>query len=189
MMNAIKKLLGSADDPSEGNRTSPGGENMAPAPDEAAAYEAWTPDTPAVDDAVPDNATSDAAADDTANVTAPAAPEVPPADTSQGADTAPDLETRIIDAIKLVYDPEIPVNIYELGLIYGIDIGENNDVHIQMTLTAPGCPVAGDMPGWVVVAVESNVEEVGKVDVDLVWDPPWNPELMSEAAQLELGYF
>lgn len=187
MMNAIKKLLGSADAPSEDKLVSPDGEATALAPVEASDYEAWTPgtaDTPAATDAAPANATIDAP-----EATASPEPEVSPADESQGTETAPDLETRIVDAIKLVYDPEIPVNIYELGLIYGVDIDENKDVHIQMTLTAPGCPVAGDMPGWVVVAVESNVEEVGKVDVELVWDPPWNPELMSEAAQLELGYF
>ena len=187
MMNAIKKLLGSADVPGEDKLVSPDGEATAPAPVEASDYEAWTPgtpDTPAAADAASVNATIDAP-----DATASAEPEVSPAGDSQETETAPDLETRIVDAIKLVYDPEIPVNIYELGLIYGVDIGENNDVHIQMTLTAPGCPVAGEMPGWVVVAVESNVEEVGKVDVELVWDPPWNPELMSEAAQLELGYF
>ena len=186
MMNAIKKFLGSADAPTEAKLASPEVEATSPAPVEASDYEAWTPrtaDTPAGADAAPAKATID-----TPDSTPSAEPEVPPPGDSKGMETAPNLEKRIVDAIKLVYDPEIPVNIYELGLIYGVDISENNDVHIQMTLTAPGCPVAGDMPGWVVVAVESNVEEVGKVDVELVWDPPWGPELMSEAAQLELGY-
>ncbi|MBR72791.1 MAG: SUF system Fe-S cluster assembly protein [Rhodospirillaceae bacterium] len=98
------------------------------------------------------------------------------------------LETKIIDAIRLVYDPEIPVNIYELGLIYDIDISEKNDVNIQMTLTAPGCPVAGDMPHWVSAAIESNVDEISEVNVEIVWEPPWSTEMMSEAAKLELGY-
>ncbi|THD74776.1 SUF system Fe-S cluster assembly protein [Thalassobius vesicularis] len=93
----------------------------------------------------------------------------------------------VVDGCRTVYDPEIPVNIYDLGLIYTIDISAENDVIIIMTLTAPGCPVAGDMPGWVVDAV-SPIEGVKTVDVQLTWDPPWGMEMMSDEARLELGF-
>ena len=93
----------------------------------------------------------------------------------------------IVDACKSVYDPEIPVNIYELGLIYTIEISAENEVHILMSLTAPGCPVAGEMPGWVADAV-SAVPGVKQVDVDLIWEPPWGMEMMSDEARLELGF-
>ncbi len=93
----------------------------------------------------------------------------------------------VSDACRSIYDPEIPVNIYELGLIYTIDISDENDVKIIMTLTAPGCPVAGEMPGWIVDAV-SAVAGVKSVDVELVWDPPWGMEMMSDEARLELGF-
>lgn len=108
------------------------------------------------------------------------------------APTADDdgLEARIVSALQTVYDPEIPVNIYELGLIYGIDIAEDGKrVAIRMTLTAPGCPVAGDMPKYVEHAVRGGVPELEEVTVELVWDPPWTPERLSEAARLELGLF
>ena len=98
------------------------------------------------------------------------------------------LRPRIVDAIKTVYDPEIPVNIYELGLIYDLDIDAKGNVAIKMTLTAPGCPVAGTMPQMVRDAV-AKVEGLNDIDVDLVWDPPWDKSRMSEAAQLELGMF
>jgi FeS assembly SUF system protein len=91
----------------------------------------------------------------------------------------------VVDALRTVYDPEIPVNIYELGLIYRLDIGERGKVAIDMTLTAPGCPVAGSMPGMVADAV-SNVEGTGEVQVRLVWDPPWSPALMSDDARMAL---
>lgn len=94
----------------------------------------------------------------------------------------------IVDAISTVYDPEIPVNIYELGLIYKIDIGADGKVDIDMTVTAPACPVADILPQQVADAVRT-VAGVTDVHVDLVWDPPWNPDLMSEAARLELGMF
>jgi FeS assembly SUF system protein len=97
------------------------------------------------------------------------------------------LREKVIDALRTVYDPEIPVNIYELGLIYDIAIDEGGAVAIEMTLTAPGCPVAGSMPGTVQEAV-SAVPGVSKVEVELVWDPPWDQSRMSEAAQLELGF-
>ncbi|MCY4445784.1 MAG: SUF system Fe-S cluster assembly protein [Rhodobacteraceae bacterium] len=93
----------------------------------------------------------------------------------------------VVNACKSVFDPEIPVNIYDLGLIYTIEINSNNDVNIIMTLTAPGCPVAGEMPGWVGEAVNS-LDEVHRVDVELVWDPPWGMEMMSDEARLELGF-
>lgn len=92
----------------------------------------------------------------------------------------------IIDALRTVHDPEIPVNIYDLGLIYAIDAVGETDIHIQMTLTAPGCPVAGILPRQVEQAVES-VEGVGSCKVNLVWDPPWTKDNISEAAKLELG--
>jgi FeS assembly SUF system protein len=98
------------------------------------------------------------------------------------------LREQVIDALRTVYDPEIPVNIYELGLIYDIAISESGEVAIEMTLTAPGCPVAGSMPGTVQEAVAA-VPGVSKVAVELVWDPPWDQSRMSEAAQLELGMF
>ncbi|TWG95457.1 FeS assembly SUF system protein [Mesorhizobium sp. J18] len=94
----------------------------------------------------------------------------------------------IISALKTVYDPEIPADIYELGLIYKIDIEDDRSVKIEMTLTAPGCPVAGEMPGWVQNAV-SSVEGVSNVEVDMVFDPPWTPDRMSEEAQVALGWY
>jgi len=100
----------------------------------------------------------------------------------------PNLEESIVEALRTVYDPEIPVNIYEMGLIYDIDIREAGDVKVTMTLTSPACPVAGILPGEVESKVRS-VEGVNAAEVDLVWDPAWNPSMMSEAARLELGMF
>ena len=97
------------------------------------------------------------------------------------------LEGRVIEAISSVYDPEIPVNIYELGLIYDLHVTGDNCVRIQMTLTSPACPVAGSLPGEVEARVR-EVEDVRDVAVELVWDPPWTPDRMSEAARLELGF-
>ncbi len=94
----------------------------------------------------------------------------------------------VIEALKTVYDPEIPVDIYELGLIYELDLSENGATRIVMTLTAPACPVAGEMPGMVAEAAAA-VEGVGEVLVELTWDPPWTPECMSEDAKLALGIF
>jgi len=99
-----------------------------------------------------------------------------------------DIENGIVEVLKTIFDPEIPVNIYELGLIYDIDIQENGAVQVKMTLTAPGCPVAGTLPGEVRDRVES-VRGVTSADVEVVWDPTWNPSMMSEAARLELGMF
>ena len=91
------------------------------------------------------------------------------------------------DALKTVHDPEIPVNIFDLGLIYDVDRRKNGDVHITMSLTAPGCPVAGEMPGQVAAAVAA-AEGVGAVSVELVWSPPWTPERMSDDARLALDF-
>ena len=96
------------------------------------------------------------------------------------------LEKEIIEAIRKVYDPEIPVNIYELGLIYKIDIQENGNVEITMTLTSPFCPVAGSMPKEV-AARASEVKGVKKANVELVFEPPWSMDLMSEEAKLKLN--
>jgi len=95
---------------------------------------------------------------------------------------------KLIAALKTVYDPEIPVDIYELGLIYKVDVSDAKDVTVEMTLTAPGCPVAGEMPGMVQSALE-GVEGIGKVSVNMTFDPPWSPERMSEEAKLELNMF
>lgn len=98
------------------------------------------------------------------------------------------LTDDIIAALKTVYDPEIPADIYELGLIYKVDIEDDRSVKIDMTLTAPGCPVAGEMPGWVQNAVGS-VDGVGDVDVKMVFDPPWDPSRMSEEAKVALNWY
>jgi FeS assembly SUF system protein len=97
------------------------------------------------------------------------------------------LYDSVVEACRGVYDPEIPVNIYDLGLVYTVDITAENDVNIMMTLTAPGCPVAGEMPGWVAGAIEP-LPGVRHVDVDLTWDPPWGMEMMSDEARLEHGF-
>ena len=98
------------------------------------------------------------------------------------------LTDDIIAALKTVYDPEIPADIYELGLIYRIDIEDDRSVKIDMTLTAPGCPVAGEMPGWVENAVGA-VEGVSGVEVKMTFDPPWSPDRMSEEAQVAVGWY
>ena len=97
------------------------------------------------------------------------------------------LRERIIDALRQIYDPEIPVNIFDLGLIYTIDISSENEVRIVMTLTAPGCPVAGEMPGWVADAVEP-IDGVKQVDVEMTFEPQWGMDMMSDEARLELGF-
>ena len=96
-----------------------------------------------------------------------------------------DLKEKVIEEIKKIYDPEIPVNIYELGLIYDISI-KDKDVSIKMTLTTPNCPVAESLPKEVKDSI-LEIKEVNNVDLDLVWDPPWNKSMMSEAAKLELN--
>lgn len=97
------------------------------------------------------------------------------------------LYDNIVEACRTVFDPEIPVNIYDLGLVYTIDISAENEVNIVMTLTAPGCPVAGEMPGWIADAVEP-LPGVKQVDVELTWEPQWGMEMMSDEARLELGF-
>ena len=98
------------------------------------------------------------------------------------------LKEAVIIALKSVFDPEIPTNIYDLGLIYDIAINIDNNVHIQMTLTSPGCPVAQTFPATVETAV-NQVSGINDCTVELVWDPPWTQERMSEVARLELGIF
>jgi FeS assembly SUF system protein len=98
------------------------------------------------------------------------------------------LTDQLIEKLKTVFDPEIPVDIYELGLIYKVDVSDNKDVVIDMTLTAPGCPVAGEMPGWVEDAVR-EIPEIKSCKVELVFDPPWDPSRMSDEAKLQLNMF
>jgi FeS assembly SUF system protein len=95
---------------------------------------------------------------------------------------------KLVTALKTVYDPEIPVDIYELGLIYKVDVADNYDTAVDMTLTAPGCPVAGEMPEMVRHALE-GIDGIGKVTVNMTFDPPWTPERMSEEAKLELNMY
>ena len=97
------------------------------------------------------------------------------------------LYPQIVEACRTVFDPEIPVNIFDLGLVYTIEIGTESQVDITMTLTAPGCPVAGEMPGWVADAVEP-LPGVKQVDVHMTFDPPWGMDMMSDEAKLELGF-
>ena len=97
------------------------------------------------------------------------------------------LYDAVVEACRTVYDPEIPVNIFELGLVYTIGIDAENAVKIAMTLTAPGCPVAGEMPGWVADAVNA-VPGIKQVDVALTWEPAWGMDMMSDEARLELGF-
>ena len=94
---------------------------------------------------------------------------------------------KIVDACKTVYDPEISVNIYDLGLIYTVEISAENDAKILMSLTAPGCPVADEMPGWVTDAIKP-IEGLKSVQVEIVWEPQWGMEMMSDEARLELGF-
>src|SRR4051794_35959283 len=109
-----------------------------------------------------------------------------PAPLSQGELDA--LTDQLIEQLKTVFDPEIPVDIYELGLIYKVDVSDDRDVAIDMTLTAPGCPVAGEMPGWVQDAIK-QIPAVRSVTVELVFDPPWDPSRMSDEAKLQLNMF
>ena len=104
------------------------------------------------------------------------------------ADELARLTDDIVSALKTVYDPEIPADIYELGLVYKIDIEDDRTVKIDMTLTAPGCPVAGEMPGWVQNAVGA-VEGISDVEVNMVFDPPWSPDRMSEEARVAVGWY
>ena len=96
-------------------------------------------------------------------------------------------EQKIISVLQTVYDPEIPVDIYELGLIYNIKLEDNGDTEITMTLTSPACPVAESLPGEVRQKIK-EIEEVNEVNINLVWEPPWNKDMMSEEAKLNLGF-
>ena len=121
----------------------------------------------------------------------PDAPGPAPAPASTSALPPEELEAfgaELVAALKTVYDPEIPVDIYELGLIYKVDVADNKDVTVDMTLTAPGCPVAGEMPNMVRDAL-LTVPGIGEVTVNMTFDPPWTPERMSEEAKLELNMF
>ena len=128
--------------------------------------------------------------EDSVNETAaPEAPVNAPVTASTiPADELARLTDDIVSALKTVYDPEIPADIYELGLVYRIDIEDDRQVKIDMTLTAPGCPVAGEMPGWVENAVGA-VEGVSGVEVNMTFDPPWSPDRMSEEAQVAVGWY
>ena len=122
-----------------------------------------------------------------------AEPEAAPNRPEFGATTIPPeeldkLTEGIVAALKTVYDPEIPADIYELGLIYKVDIDDSRHVSVDMTLTAPGCPVAGEMPSWVEDAV-SNVPGVSGAKATIVFDPPWSPERMSDEAKVAVGWW
>ena len=121
-----------------------------------------------------------------------AAPSGGPTPSSPQAHTEPvdigDIQEKIIAALRTCYDPEIPVNIYEMGLIYDIDVSLSGDVVLRMTLTSPACPVAGSLPPEVQAKVAA-IPGVKSAKVEVVWDPPWTPERMSEAAKLQLGMF
>lgn len=126
---------------------------------------------------------------------APPEDETPPsasaeltADEAAAALEADVLRDRVIAVLRDVYDPEIPVNIYDLGLIYGLDLSTPGHVDIEMTLTSPACPVAGTMPPEIEARVAEEVEGVSTAKTHLVWEPPWSPERMSEEAKLELGF-
>jgi FeS assembly SUF system protein len=127
---------------------------------------------------------------------APERPErpvyVPEAETAAAPASVPasattPLHDRVVETLMTIYDPEIPVNIYEMGLVYGLDVSADGDVNIRMTLTSPTCPVAESLPPEVEAKVGA-VEGVREVKVELTWEPPWTPDKMSEAAKLELGY-
>jgi FeS assembly SUF system protein len=115
-------------------------------------------------------------------------PPASSAPTPDGSGDPKELENIIVSALKTVYDPEIPVDIYELGLIYSVDVAEGGAVKIRMTLTSPACPVAGSLPGEVEGKVRA-VPGVSSAEVELVWDPPWDQDRMSEAARVKLGFF
>ncbi|WP_300542392.1 SUF system Fe-S cluster assembly protein [Maricaulis sp.] len=119
--------------------------------------------------------------EEVANAVSPPPGEIPPEELARITDD-------VVAALKTVYDPEIPVDIYELGLIYKVDLEEDGTLKVQMSLTAPGCPVAGEMPGWVQEAVE-KVDGVDKALVDLTFEPPWTPDRMSDEARLALNMF
>jgi FeS assembly SUF system protein len=147
-----------------------------------------------MDDMAVDGQNREARARDVIDLGAPArpvAPELPPEPAGEGDMSIPEEEiARITDdvvaALKGVYDPEIPVDIYELGLIYKVDLEDDRTLKVQMTLTAPGCPVAGEMPLWVQEAC-NKVEGVERTEVELTFDPPWTADRMTDEARLQLN--
>jgi FeS assembly SUF system protein len=146
---------------------------------------------PEAGDASPDGANPGAAAPKSeAKPSAPTVAEggTPVAGSALSQEELDELTANVVSALKTVYDPEIPADIYELGLIYRVDINDARDVEIDMTVTAPGCPVAGEMPQWVENAVRA-VAGVGEVTVNLTFDPPWDMSRMSDEARLALNMF
>jgi FeS assembly SUF system protein len=124
----------------------------------------------------------------TATTKTPDAPSAAPGSLSATAHgDGASIQDKVVEALTTVFDPEIPVNIYELGLIYDVDVAQDGEVTVTMTLTTPHCPVAGSLPGEVQDKIAA-IEGVRKANVNLVWEPPWTPERMSEAAKLELGW-
>ena len=181
MMNLFRRKRPAEPEPAA--EATPEASPAAPAPERAPpppqSYEAWSPEGP------PGAVGGGGLAPQLVEAAPEAAETLP---TPPGLSPDHPLSGQIARALSSVYDPEIPVDIYQLGLVYGVTLNEANDARICMTLTTPGCPVAGSMPGMVEHAVASMVDGIGDVDVELVWDPPWNPDMMSEAAQLELGF-
>jgi FeS assembly SUF system protein len=151
------------------------------------------PETPAESTRPPERPAAPATSSlDLSALTAPAPADAAEATTEQPVQTDPlktlELTPKIVEQLSTVYDPEIPVNLYDLGLIYRIQIDDENAVEVDMTLTAPGCPVAGEMPGMVAEAIEP-LPGVKTVDVQLVWDPPWDMSRMTDEARMELGFY
>ena len=192
MMNLFRRKRPAEAEPAPAAEAIPEASPPAPAPEPSPAtrapetappppqsYEAWSPDGP------PGAVGAGELAPQLVEAAPEAAETLP---TPPGLSPDHPLSGQIARALSSVYDPEIPVDIYQLGLVYGVTLNEANDARISMTLTTPGCPVAGSMPGMVEHAVSSMVDGIGDVEVELVWDPPWNPDMMSEAAQLELGF-
>jgi FeS assembly SUF system protein len=136
----------------------------------------------AIDTAAPTNTSPAQAGESAAQVSQSAAPGDPTKFVEQKL-----VEGKVIEALQQIFDPEIPVNIYELGLIYHIQVEPDNSVLVKMTLTAPACPVAGTLPGEVEQKINA-IPEVKEAKVELVWDPPWTREMMSESAMLQLGF-
>ena len=179
MMNLFRRKRRAEEQP-EAAAPAAQAEPPAAAPD----YEPWSPAGQTAP-AAPLSATGGELAPQLIEAAPETADALPP---PPGLDPDHPLAGQIVRALCSVYDPEIPVDIYQLGLVYDVALNEANDARISMTLTTPGCPVAGSMPGMVEHAVATMVDGIGDVEVELVWDPPWNPDMMSEAAQLELGF-
>ena len=131
---------------------------------------------------------AESSADALPNETAVTEAAAPASTSSIPAEELERLSTDIVAALKTVYDPEIPCDIYELGLVYKVEVEDDRSVNVDMTLTAPGCPVAGEMPGWVENAV-SAVPGISGVNVEMVFDPPWSPDRMSEEAKVALNWY